>query len=80
MNIMITEVDNTTNVGTTYVSLTTGPRDVMVSHNPSRYFPVSVYTTKRLSAGRQFKTWDEAVEGYKTGAIKQAIRTAQDVA
>jgi len=77
---MITEIDNTTNAGTTYVSLTTGSRDVMVSYDPSRYFPISVYTTKRLSAGRQFQTWDEAIAGYKTGTMKQAIRTAQDVA
>ena len=80
MMTMITEVDNTTTAGTTYVSLTTGSRDVMVSHNPSQYFPISVYTTRRLSVGRQFKTWDEAVEGYKTGTMKQAIRTAQEVA
>ncbi len=77
--VLITEIDNTTNTGTTYVELSTEKRDVMISYSPAHFFPVTVYTTKALSAGRSFKTFEDAISGYKNKNIAEMIGTAAEV-
>jgi hypothetical protein len=51
----------------------------MVSYSPAHFFPVTVYTTKALSAGRSFKTFEEAISGYKNKNIAEMIGTAAQV-
>ena len=76
--VLIKEIDSTTNKGTTYVEMATEKREVMVSYSPSNVFPIAVYTTKALTAGRTFKTWDEATKGYKNRNIVEMIETAKE--
>ena len=77
--IVIENIDATTNSGTTYVEMSSEKRQSMVSYSRSNFYPIAVYTTKSLSAGRTFKTWDEALAGYKNTAIRDMIETARGV-
>lgn len=76
--VLIKEVDSTTNKGTTYVEMATEKREALVSYSPANVFPIAVYTTKALSAGRTFKTWEEAISGYKNRNIVEMIETAKE--
>tara|TARA_R110002096_G_scaffold368340_1_gene561575 strand:+ start:251 stop:490 length:240 start_codon:yes stop_codon:yes gene_type:complete len=75
--VMIKDIDSTTNKGTTYVEMATEKREALVSYAPAHFFPITVYTTKALSAGRTFKTWNEALSGYKNRNIIEMIETAR---
>ena len=76
--VIIKEIDTTTNAGTTYVEMATDKREVMVSYSPSNFYPIAVYTTKALSTGRTFSTWEEAIGGYKNKNIIEMIETAKE--
>jgi hypothetical protein len=76
--VLIKEIDSTTNTGTTYVEMATEKREALVSFSPAHFFPIAVYTTKTLSAGRNFKTWEEAISGYKNRNIVEMIETAKE--
>jgi len=76
--VIIKDIDRTTNKGTTYVEMATEKREVLVSYAPAHFYPITVYTTKALSAGRTFKTWEEAVRGFKNRNIIEMIETAKE--
>ena len=75
--VLIKEIDSTTNKGTTYVEMSTEKREALVSYCPGHFYPIAIYTTKHLSAGRTFKTWEEAISGYKNRNIIEMIETAK---
>ena len=75
--VLIKEIDTKTNFGTVYVTVTTEKREIMVSFCKTNVFQVSVYTTQRLSVGRTFETWAEALNGYKNKNIVAMIRAAK---
>jgi hypothetical protein len=79
--VFIKEIETTSvnGVKTTYVEMATEKREALVSFCPSNVFPIAVYTTKALSAGRTFKNWEEAVVGYKNANIVEMIETAKRV-
>ena len=77
--VLIKEIDSTTNEGTTYVEMATEKREALVSYSPANFYPIAVYTTKALSTGRTFKTWEEALNGYKNKNIVEMIETAKEV-
>ena len=79
--VLIKEIDSikVNGVKTTYVEMATEKREAMVSFCPSNVFPVAVYTTKTLSAGRTFKSWEEAISAYKNANIVEMIETAKRV-
>jgi len=76
--VLIKDIDSTTSKGTTFVEMATEKREALVAYSPANVFPIAVYTTKALSAGRIFKTWEEAISGYKNRNIIEMIETAKE--